>query len=128
MVGQARDGGASNACDAILCPPGSYNKDGWLSVTTGCDVCTSCTTFGCTSCIDETPTNGNKVYKILNELFTETSGRTWYNNDNWLVVGEDICEYYGVTCKNENLDDGVSELDLASAGLEGQVPTSIYDK
>jgi hypothetical protein len=34
----------------------------------------------------------------------------------------------GVTCKNDNLDDGVSELNLASAGLEGQVPTSIYDK
>eukprot|EP00957_Ditylum_brightwellii_P010557 799437-Ditylum_brightwellii.AAC.1 len=55
---------------------GWYNKDGWLSVTKGCNVCTNCTTFGCTSCIDETPTNSNKVYKILNELFTETSGRT----------------------------------------------------
>mmetsp|Transcript_6762 Transcript_6762/g.8998 ORF Transcript_6762/g.8998 Transcript_6762/m.8998 type:complete len:182 (-) Transcript_6762:229-774(-) len=93
MVGQVRDGGALNACNAILCPPGSYNKDGRLSVTRGCDVCTSCTTFGCTSCIDETPTNGNKVCEILNELFTKTSGRAWYNNDNWLVVGKDICEY-----------------------------------
>jgi len=37
MVGQVRNGGALNACDAILCPPGLHNKDGRLSITRGCD-------------------------------------------------------------------------------------------
>eukprot|EP00957_Ditylum_brightwellii_P116298 8871171-Ditylum_brightwellii.AAC.1 len=127
VVGQVYNGGASNACNAILSPLGLYNKDGWLSVTRGCNICTRCTTFGCTLCIEKTPTNGNKVYRILNELFTETSGRTWINNDNLLVVGKDICEYYIVACKNDNLDGGVSKYNLASAVLEDKVPTFIHE-
>eukprot|EP00957_Ditylum_brightwellii_P121434 9261330-Ditylum_brightwellii.AAC.1 len=37
MVCHVRDGGASNACDAILCLPGLHNKDGRTSITRGCD-------------------------------------------------------------------------------------------
>jgi len=127
MVLLARQEGL-NPCDSILCPAGTFNEDGRLSPDKDCKDCSSCLTLGCTLCENDSESTLETVYSILNELYTATQGKRWFNNENWLKAGASVCDFSGVECKYD-LDgdlDGVVALDLQSAGLDGTVPTSIY--
>lgn len=55
-------------------------------------------------------------------LYEATDGDNWTNNDNWLVPGQPIDTWYGLVVN----DDGcVTEIDLSSNNLTGELPVEI---
>jgi hypothetical protein len=67
-------------CDAILCPPGFYQKFSGRQTTDGlpCGTCQfpgGAPYFGSTSCVNA----ADKIARdILNKLYVETNGTLWY--------------------------------------------------
>ena len=117
----------SNSCDAILCPPQTYNLYGKASskLNAACQACPSSTFFGSTTCGADNNPNPEKT--ILDNLYSQTGGRYWRKNANWTTPGIPICHREGVTCAgNADGDSGVSELRFNTFGLKGMVPSEIF--
>ncbi|MBU2069636.1 MAG: S8 family serine peptidase [Gammaproteobacteria bacterium] len=56
----------------------------------------------------------------LVELYYDTLGQHWLNNENWLLTATP-CSWFGVTCNNGQ----VSEINLLSNNLNGQLPAAL---
>ncbi|KAG7362767.1 RHS repeat-associated core domain containing protein [Nitzschia inconspicua] len=123
------NGEVAQGCDAILCPPGSFNPDGRrVDPQTLCEPCTfpgSARTFGSTSC---GPGNAASLddRSILFELYDATDGSSWINSNGW-KSDSPYCDWYGVTCgMGGNGERQVVELNLSENNLNGIVPSIVY--
>ena len=56
-------------------------------------------------------------------LYNSTNGDSWANNTNWLQPGQPVSTWYGVTV----FDDIVTEINLPSNNLVGNIPSEIGD-
>jgi Leucine-rich repeat (LRR) protein len=126
------------ACNAILCPEGSYNDHG--QQVEDQHPCTECEAFpspylGATRC--GSPPAPPEL-KILAELYLTLQGSQWEQNDGWnqfdtLIQNSDIdsadfselvlCSFYGVMCSNAG---EVEILTLGNNGLRGKIPASVF--
>lgn len=110
-------------CDALLCSPGYYSPIG--RKTSGrryncepCDSDDSSDFFGSTTC-------GHIPDKVaLEAVYNSLNGPNWNNNDYWME-NDLICEWYGVICDDDG--ENVIGLDLENNGLEGSLPTEMFD-
>jgi Leucine-rich repeat (LRR) protein len=115
-------------CDAILCPAEHYHSEigRATKLLGGCGACPALMgdpILGNTMCGD-----GNVERDILTKLFTATGGPQWNEKSNWLDNTMGICEWYGVTCRDEENDvqSGVIRLELMDNGLVGSVFSDLY--
>jgi Leucine-rich repeat (LRR) protein len=112
----------NNSCDAIMCPPGTFNRYGRsLDDDTVCEPCNGgdqsmAPFYGSTTC--EEPIDPRT---ILTELFNACQGHQWHHNDYWLSAAN-VCDWYGVGCHNGE----IVLLNLDSNNLRGQVPSSLF--
>ena len=115
------------ACNAILCPTGTYNVYGMASKTlSSCYDCPGASFMGTTSCTAEDESKYSEK-KIIKELYYATGGPDWTESKNWTVSGVGVCNYQGITCSDGSHDnEGVSEIDLTNMGLSGSIPSSIW--
>jgi Leucine-rich repeat (LRR) protein len=119
-------GALGNSCDAILCPPGTFNTYGKLS-TSGYSICGNCSSakyYGTVRC-DSFAFNVERF--ILDNLFHATGGSQWKRNTNWTAVGIPICFREGIICLGGDTDSGVLEIELSDNGLTSDVPADIFD-
>ncbi|GAB2921634.1 S8 family peptidase [Rheinheimera gaetbuli] len=56
----------------------------------------------------------------LVELFYDTQGQHWNNNENWLLTATP-CSWHGVSCSNGR----VTDISLAGNNLNGQLPSAL---
>jgi len=119
------NGEVANGCDAILCPPKTFNSYGRrVDSTTLCRPCTypdSAISYGSVDCgpifVEE---KGDR--QILMELYMATGGSEWTNSEGW--KSDSVCEWFGITC--ESGSPFVSEIDLHSNNLKGTVPADVF--
>jgi len=136
-------GEATFGCNAILCPPGTWNKNGKETKSSLCLPCDeSADVFGATQCGNtETdappaaptppgstpapaPQQPKTETEILDMLFAATNGQDWTEkHDGWLVQDTPACDREGITCNDEGK---VESLRLNRFGLNGQIPTEIF--
>ena len=110
-------------CDAILCPPLTWNNNGKATNSSACKDCPeNDSLYGQTLC-SSAPENQER--QILDKLFAMTGGRT-RAHDNWLRPGVPICQREQVNCFDGNADEGVREILLNGFGLRGTVPSEIW--
>jgi Leucine-rich repeat (LRR) protein len=123
MYGQV---GEIGNCDAILCPRGYYSDSGRQDDTESpCQACPG--------------SNGEELYlgqtmcqlskserEILMEFFHDTGGSQWITTGSW-GSSSPICSWTGVRCVGDQQDDtGVQVINLASNGLTGTIPASLW--
>mmetsp|Transcript_27781 Transcript_27781/g.33794 ORF Transcript_27781/g.33794 Transcript_27781/m.33794 type:complete len:528 (-) Transcript_27781:147-1730(-) len=111
-------------CDAILCPPGTFNIHG--RQVTASDPCQSCVEFplayyGHQKCGSEQKT---REKQILVKLYNECGGINWKRNDNWGRFDIDYCAWYGITCTRKDTIDSIL---LGSNNLVGTPPSDIFE-
>lgn len=115
-----------NGCYGILCPVGTYNSYGFQ--TTGGDgMCLECPKgefAGQTGCIGITDDSVTTEKRIIDKIYVETGGTNWTKGANWNTGP--ICSYEGISCLNEDANEGVEEINLAGFGLINNIPTQIY--
>eukprot|EP00562_Extubocellulus_spinifer_P013816 CAMPEP_0178558590 /NCGR_PEP_ID=MMETSP0697-20121206/10490_1 /TAXON_ID=265572 /ORGANISM="Extubocellulus spinifer, Strain CCMP396" /LENGTH=2669 /DNA_ID=CAMNT_0020191701 /DNA_START=259 /DNA_END=8268 /DNA_ORIENTATION=- len=122
---------ASNGCDAIMCPPGTYNEYGrQANDQTPCETCPYTYTaefYGSIECIPSN-TGDYSEREILHLFYQSTGGSKWSKSTNWLKDGISICMWYGITCASEEGGSGetVTKIELSSNKLSGTVPPAIY--
>ena len=112
-------------CNAILCPPGTWNEFGKETEKARCNPCAeNAILYGQVECSGN---ERNWEKKILDKLFSMTGGRYWNKtHDNWQKPGVPICEREGVHCFNQSANEGVRELQMNAFGLRGTIPTDIW--
>ena len=127
-------------CDAILCPPGTYNKDGrQTSTKKPCQDCASIAAsrfFGSKQCSligQELP-----EWHIVAKFYVDLRGTEWVDKRGWEVLDELLkttkledldgsslifCGWFGITC---NAQKQVEEIKLSNNGLTGQIPKETF--
>ena len=116
-------------CDALLCPPGTFNQYGRR--INDDEQCTTCSYqgaaqfYGSTSC-EIGSTEGLDERGILFQLYSATGGDGWFKRDNWDEDNSNICNWYGVVCETVNGKKTVTQLQLAANGLTGTFPAIVY--
>lgn len=126
-------------CDAILCPVNFYTETGRQEDEEGpCTECPSGTGgfMGATFC-DDSKDEIDEL-EILAEFYLACLGPQWDSAEGWEVMSGienpvdltlpsylsvNHCEFEGVTCE----DGKVVALALPSNGLEGMIPSSLWD-
>ena len=116
----------ASRCDAILCPPLTWNDQG-KAVSDSNSTCLPCPEntefYGHVMC----GVAANKEKEILDKLFIETGGPYWNKtHDNWMKPGVPICSREGVICRAGSTDSGVDELRLQNVGMQGEIPSEIW--
>ena len=128
-VGKVIDGGG-NGCDAIMCPKGTFNDYGReQSGSSGeCKSCPDGLYAGATTCAGISKESDNLEKQILHKLFVATGGKNWTKGKVSWKQGGAICNYEGITCDTEgdNVNEGVTEINLSGFGLKNSIPTDIY--
>ena len=110
-------------CDAILCPAGKYSPNGRASDQFECEACPGAESspyMGVSFCLS---LQKQKEKDILQMFFEATGGNNWKNNDGWMDDAFDICERYGISCREGSTIESIL---LGSNHLVGTVPTEIY--
>jgi len=110
-------------CDAILCPAGFYNKHGRASLGNPCQPCDASVSspyMGNTICPG---TEKEAEKEVLKAFYLSTGGPKWKENDGWMDDKTDICDWFGVSCR-----DGytVESILLGSNNLIGTPPKEIF--
>jgi Leucine-rich repeat (LRR) protein len=120
-------------CDAVLCRPGSFNKQG--RQTTKDNPCINCSIgydkiyFGQTECtknvseISSVPTESPTTSidrRALESIYENCGGTGWATKDNWMDKAVSICLWDGVYCDESN---NVSEISLRSNLMNGTFPS-----
>lgn len=112
-------------CDAILCPPQTYNDVGYKhSIASECKSCPQHTVapyYGSTECV-VTPRG------VLSLLYSSTYGKKWRINNNWMS-NQTICSWYGITCDSLSRSsefEHITRIELSFNGLSGTVPSEIF--
>jgi Leucine-rich repeat (LRR) protein len=126
-------GRAHFGCNAILCPPGTWNTNGRETNGSLCEPCEGIEVYGATQCGEATLTSGTgqgneSVFttqleqKILDLLFTATNGKDWtVPHNGWTNLP--VCSREGVSCDDQG---NVEALRLNNFGMTGQIPTEIF--
>eukprot|EP00592_Proboscia_alata_P019869 CAMPEP_0194413768 /NCGR_PEP_ID=MMETSP0176-20130528/12348_1 /TAXON_ID=216777 /ORGANISM="Proboscia alata, Strain PI-D3" /LENGTH=1525 /DNA_ID=CAMNT_0039217333 /DNA_START=40 /DNA_END=4617 /DNA_ORIENTATION=- len=125
-------------CDAILCPPLTYQITGRQEdAAQACINCESNTDYyGQTTCEFE----GLTTADILQLLYTSTGGPNWMVNDGWSEYASgvtsdgvtntgDVCTWYGVQCETVGYNDvsgSVVKIVLKKNNLIGSIPSELY--
>lgn len=114
--------GLIDNCNAILCPPGTFNQFGFETPTTKCIPCNHLEVkkyLGQTHCDDFASER-----ETLVRLFQATGGEFWENNENWNTDAP-ICSWWGLRCEDGDLQDeeGVTSIILDQNGLSGTLPS-----
>lgn len=122
-------------CNAILCPPGSWNNKGrQTSDNNGCESCVDNVFFGSTSCgtsggssptLPPVTTSEISDESILILLFDETKGTSWKRKDHWKQSGISVCQWFGIRCDLDGLNR-VEHIILSANNLDGTVPKEIF--
>ncbi|MGK3751646.1 MAG: Leucine-rich repeat (LRR) protein [Bacillariaceae sp.] len=124
MAGWMKGAVSEFQCDAILCPAGTYNTFG--RKTDNASTCLDCpgsASMGATFCGEEGTKDVSSEINILLDIFSETGGNGWKNNDGW-DTSTDYCDrFYGVECDGAGR---VTVLDLSNNDLKGAVPASVF--
>lgn len=131
-------------CNAILCPIGTYSDTGRQEEEeTPCEPCSSGTDglLGATTCDDVVVIGVSDELEILAEFYLALSGPQWDVFDGWEFFKDmespmdltlpsyqeediDPCtDFYGIDCENGS----VVVISLSANGLEGLVPSSLFD-
>eukprot|EP00986_Skeletonema_menzelii_P018565 scaffold26657_cov186-Skeletonema_menzelii.AAC.1 len=71
--------------------------------------------------VSSEPSMDRQLY-ALSVLYDATNGDSWDNKSGWLDFSQSECDWYGVTCNDENI---VTKLELGSNNLIGSIPTQI---
>ena len=112
--------GKQGGCDAILCPPATFNSLGRITnETTSCTTCdgmSSSAYYGSTTC--EAPANERQV---LTDFFHAADGDHWHRNDFW-ATPTDVCDWYGVGC----IHGRVVLLNLQNNNVAGQLDQNLF--
>jgi Leucine-rich repeat (LRR) protein len=108
-------------CNGLLCPPGTFNHNGFQSLEKDCQKCSSSEYWGATSCYDKDDRS------VLVELYVGLDGEKWNRNDNW-GSSKNVCDWFGVTCwsTSDKKDGRVRKIQLANNNLEGEIPDTIW--
>ena len=110
------------ACDAILCPAGTYNALGRRTTAAmPCETCDEASFYGSKTCGSDAG-DDDSTLALLRRLFASTNGNTWKRNDGW-GTSSDYCSFFGVVC---NAAGDVVKIDLAQNLLTGTPTTDIY--
>jgi Leucine-rich repeat (LRR) protein len=117
---------ASSRCNAVMCPPGTWNEFGKETVENRCEECnTGGTLYGQTLCGEE---QRFPERDILDRLFAMTGGRYWTKpHDNWLKPGSSVCEREGILCTTVKGEMHVLEVNLDNFGLRGTIPSDVWE-
>ena len=114
----------SFGCDGVLCPAGTYNEDG--RKTSEDNPCVDCPgqdslAMGQIFCASATKKRNREILEIF---FEKTEGSKWNNKDGWLDDKTDICDWFGITCR-----DGffVETIDLIANNLVNTPPKEIFE-
>lgn len=138
-----------DACNAILCPPGTYGREGKQQQAN--EPCLTCNDtaeapyFGSIACVppstQELPciSSGSSPYSgvmcsgstsergTLELLFGTTGGGGWNNSTRWMTDAP-ICSWDGVLCTGDAHDnEGIEVIDLASNRLTGTLPFEVWE-
>ena len=114
-------------CDAILCPPGTFNQHGRQSNDdSGCVPCNVddddiSIFFGALTCQSEERKTEKEILKIL---FQQCGGANCKNKDNWVSPDVDVCKWYGISCHESKLVDSIL---LGSNNLVGTPPKELFE-
>jgi len=118
-------------CDAILCPPGTYNEYGRkINVGQYCKACPftfSAPYYGSGECVPDVTNYSEK--EILMKLYEATNGKGWLDSDNWNKNDVSICNWYGIHCMSEDFTGGeevVKAISLPSNKLTGTIPPQVF--
>uniref|UniRef100_A0A7R9WJ53 Leucine-rich repeat-containing N-terminal plant-type domain-containing protein n=1 Tax=Pseudictyota dubia TaxID=2749911 RepID=A0A7R9WJ53_9STRA len=120
-------------CDAILCKPGTASLFGRQNSTetecTPCDMASSATFWGSTSCGTEAdqnevdPTKPDQ-YLTLALLYDTCGGDNWVKKSNWKEKDVSVCKWHGISCNEQEL---VHAIRLGSNNLVGTPPQELFD-
>ena len=129
MLGEVGKVSQNSRCNAILCPPQTWNEFGKATshLNATCLPCPGNTNlYGQVVCGD---VKAGREKEILDKLFSATGGRYWNKtHDNWMKPGVPICQREGIYCGGDNAgNEGVTELRLQDFGLRGQIPTEVWE-
>eukprot|EP00977_Amphora_coffeiformis_P013766 scaffold3676_cov166-Amphora_coffeaeformis.AAC.4 len=116
---------ASIGCNAILCPPATYNSAG--RQTASADTCQTCpsstsTYFGATTC-DSASTSDQFERETLIKFFDEMGGPYWKTTTNWLSPAASVCTWFGISC---NSNGQVTAIRLRNNDLTKAPPVDIF--
>lgn len=114
-------------CNAIMCPPGTWNEFGKATVENRCEDCPeNQSLYGQVRCGESQEKPHER--RILDRLFAMTGGRYWSKpHDNWLKPGVSVCEREGIMCTTVDGEKHVFEVNLDNFGLRGTVPSEIWE-
>jgi Leucine-rich repeat (LRR) protein len=111
-------------CDAILCPAGEYNPNGrQTSDENECQPCPGAEDspyMGVSFCLS---IQKQKEKDILKILFEAVGGDNWKDKDGWMDDAFDICDWYGISCREGSTIESIL---LGSNHLVGTLPTEIF--
>lgn len=123
------DGLLTSGCDALLCPPGTYNQYGRRVNSEPCRTCDHrglSNWYGRTRCgaiLPETLTEA----EILEEIYSATGGTTWEDTSNWLSQSRSVCSWKGIGCETDDQGNlAITKIDLSSNNLQGYVPSIVF--
>lgn len=115
-------------CEAIMCPPESYNEFGrQSSIDTSCKACDdsrSTPYWGSLSCDSSDEAEPLSEMDVLMELYTSTGGVDWNDNYNWGNTDKSVCDWYGISCSSET--KLVTKIDLSKNNLKHIFPPVVY--
>eukprot|EP00522_Entomoneis_paludosa_P006889 CAMPEP_0172439602 /NCGR_PEP_ID=MMETSP1065-20121228/531_1 /TAXON_ID=265537 /ORGANISM="Amphiprora paludosa, Strain CCMP125" /LENGTH=2621 /DNA_ID=CAMNT_0013188305 /DNA_START=60 /DNA_END=7928 /DNA_ORIENTATION=- len=114
---------AGGDCDALLCPPGSWNEFGRKTSYESCQICdhrSMSMFYGSTMCDAIFPEN-RPDRSILEDLYNNAGGDSWISKNNWMKGDSSICEWFGITCDPSAGAERVAEISLPSNNLQGQL-------
>jgi Leucine-rich repeat (LRR) protein len=123
-------GHALHGCNAILCPPGTWNMNGRETNGSLCEPCDGIEVYGATRCSEASGSaQGNASVstaqleqKILDMLYAATNGKDWTAPHNgW--INSPVCRREGVSCDDQG---NVEALRLNNFGMTGEIPTEIF--
>jgi len=132
---------ADYGCNALLCPPNTYNEEGReMTAETSCRPCASAKFYGTTKCeANEAPTpvpapeekpqetvppTDLTEREILTKFFENCGGPRWTRADNWNGPTS-ICTWFGVKCSDPN-EESVEAILLSTNNVIGTPPAELF--
>jgi Leucine-rich repeat (LRR) protein len=113
-------------CDMIICPGGTFHRDGAAGTDGSCRICHGLTgqdarILGRTTCPGSEYVHGDldgdgeiSEREILRLLYVYTGGQYWGNQfSDWADPFNDPCELNGITCVNNQ----VAKIDMSDASM-----------
>jgi len=131
------------SCDAILCPAGTFAKEGKRTLTDECQPCDdgdNAEYLGQTTCGSESSSSAvlsKQPWQVLPQMYLELQGQSWDNRQGWSTIDDvlknkkvtdlkdtdlDYCNFFGVTCSS---NEQVEKIELLDNGLYGVIPSVV---